>query len=48
MDKHEIIIEWTGPFDYQEVIDKMKDGGNDPEYDGNDYGLYKIYGKHIL
>jgi hypothetical protein len=48
MDEHEIIIEWAGPFDYQEVIDKMKDGGKNPEYDGNDYGLYQIYGKHIL
>jgi hypothetical protein len=48
MDQHQIIIEWAGPFNYQEVIDKMKDGGKNPEYDGNDYGLYQIYGKHIL
>jgi hypothetical protein len=48
MDEHKIIIEWAGPFEYQDVIDKMKDGGKYPEYDGNDYGLYQIYGKHIL
>ena len=45
---HEIKIEWEGPFSAKEVIEGMDDEGNPPDYDGEDYGLYQIYGKHIL
>jgi len=42
---HKIEIEWEGPFKVEEVINKMTDEGESPEY-GNDYGLYQIYGDH--
>ena len=45
---HEIKIKWEGPFEVEEIIEKMNDEGHPPDYDGNDYGLYQIYGKHIL
>lgn len=45
---HQIAIEWQGPFEVSEVIDNMNDEGDPPEYAGDDYGLYQIYGKHIL
>ncbi|MFQ5329388.1 MAG: GNAT family N-acetyltransferase [Thermodesulfobacteriota bacterium] len=45
---HKIEIEWEGPFGVEEVITRMTDEGESPEYDGNDYGLYQIYGEHIL
>jgi GNAT superfamily N-acetyltransferase len=45
---HKIEIEWEGPFEVEEVINEMTDEGKSPEYDGNDYGLYQIYGEHIL
>jgi hypothetical protein len=48
MERYEIKIEWDGPFSVEEVIDKMIDGGEKPDWDGNDYGLYQIYGRHIL
>ena len=48
MELHEIVIEWEGPLSVQEVIANKTDGGEEPEWDGNDYGLYQIYGKHIL
>ena len=35
-------------FEVEEIIEKMNDEGHPPDYDGNDYGLYQIYGKHIL
>jgi len=44
----EIEIEWEGPLDLEEIIKEKTDGGKSPDYDGNDYGLYQIYGKHIL
>lgn len=44
---HEIKIEWKGPCDPEEVVEKMNDEGVDPEY-GDDYGLYQIYGRHLL
>lgn len=39
---------WSGPFTRESVISGFTDGGRAPEYDGEDYGLYQIYGKHIL
>lgn len=50
MHKKRIIkIDWKGPYGCQEVIDRMKDGGSKRNHwSGNDYGLYQIYGKHIL
>lgn len=48
MDRYEIKIEWDGPFSLKEVVEKMDDAGQPPDYEGKDYGLYQIYGKHIL
>jgi len=48
MDRHEIVIEWEGPLTVDEVIDNKNDEGIEPECDGKDYGLYKIYGRHLL
>jgi len=48
MDVCEIQIDWQGPFSVEEVIKKMDDEGASPNYDGEDYGLYQIYGTHIL
>lgn len=45
---HRITIEWEGPFTLANVIKKYDDGGEYPQYDGKDYGLYQIYGRHIL
>lgn len=45
---HRITIEWEGPFTLDHVINKCDDGGEHPHYDGKDYGLYQIYGRHIL
>jgi hypothetical protein len=45
---HRITIEWEGPFTLDHVIKKYDDGGEHPHYDGKDYGLYQIYGRHIL
>jgi len=40
---------WEGPYSWLEVVRKMKDGGNKRNgWSGRDYGLYQIYGKHIL
>ena len=46
--EYEIKIQWEGPFSLNEVIQKMIDSGEDPDWDGKDYGLYQIYGRHIL
>ena len=46
--KLNIRIEWVGPFSVERVIKEMGRGGQNPEWDGEDYGLYQIYGKHIL
>jgi hypothetical protein len=48
MTEYKIKIQWEGPFGLNEVIQKMIDGGEDPDWDGEDYGLYQIYGRHIL
>ena len=45
---HIIKIEWEGPVTLTKVIKKKNDGGKKPNYAGNDYGLYQIYGTHIL
>lgn len=44
----EIRIEWSGPLTVDDVINTLTDGGHKPEWDGNDYGLHRIYGRHIL
>jgi hypothetical protein len=48
MKTYEIKIEWDGPFKVAEVINKMNRAGQAPLWDGEDYGLYQIYGEHIL
>jgi hypothetical protein len=49
MAEYEIKIDWSGPYRINEVIDTMNDGGSEANgWDGNDYGLYQIYGRHIL
>ena len=48
MNTLKIEIEWEGPFSLQKVIDKKNDAGKPKEWDGDDYGLYQIYGDHIL
>jgi hypothetical protein len=41
-------IVWNGPFGREAVISRFKEEGRPPDYDGEDYGLYQIYGTHIL
>ena len=41
-------IVWHVPYTPEQVIAQLTDGGSPPGYDGEDYGLYQIYGKHIL
>jgi hypothetical protein len=48
VETYEIKIEWEGPFSLREVISTKNDGGEKPDWCGNDYGLYQIYGWHIL
>ena len=49
MEPYEIEIKWDGPFRIEEVIEEMDNAGDPPDYEeGEDYGLYQIYGKHIL
>ncbi len=48
MKSYEIKIEWDGPFKVGEVIEKMNRAGDAPLWDGEDYGLYQIYGEHTL
>lgn len=43
-----LAVEWSGPFTLETVLSEFTDGGKPPEYNGRDYGLYQIYGKHIL
>jgi hypothetical protein len=45
---YQISIHWEGPLTLAQVIKKYNDGGDPPRYDGKDYGLYQIYGRHIL
>ena len=46
--KLKLTINWEGPYSLSDVILKMIDGGRPPHYDGEDYGIYQIYGRHIL
>ena len=39
---------WEGPFKPGQVISQLTDAGKPPDYDGNDYGLYQIYGRHLI
>lgn len=49
MAKYEIQITWEGPYTCEKVIKELTDGGNKKNnWDGEDYGVYQIYGKHIL
>ena len=41
-------IVWQGPYTPEQVVSELNDGGSPPGYDGGDYGLYQIYGKHVL
>lgn len=41
-------IQWSGPFTPIKIIERFSGGGYPPDYNGDDYGLYQIYGKHIL
>ncbi|MFH1082987.1 MAG: hypothetical protein V1751_06315 [Pseudomonadota bacterium] len=43
-----ITIQWSGPYTVKRIIKEMTKGGRYPDYDGDDYGLYQIYGTHIL
>jgi hypothetical protein len=43
-----LIVEWSGPYALALVLKDFNDGGKSPEYNGRDYGLYQIYGKHVL
>jgi hypothetical protein len=44
----ELDVSWSGPFSWKNVITRFNDFGRAPDYDGEDYGLYQIYGKHLL
>jgi hypothetical protein len=49
MEKHIIKINWEGPWTVKEIIQKNNHGGTKQDnWAGRDYGLYKIFGKHIL
>lgn len=39
---------WEGPFKATEIISQLTDAGTAPTYDGSDYGVYQIYGRHII
>ena len=41
-------IQWKGPYKLTEVVEQFTDAGEAPGYEGEDYGLYQIYGRHIL
>lgn len=41
-------VEWKGPFRPKTVVDRFTHTGERPDFSGNDYGLYQIYGRHIL
>jgi len=44
----DLTIDWKGPYALDQVIHNLTDSGDYPGYDGEDYGLYQIYGEHIL
>ncbi len=41
-------VKWEGPFTPAEVRARYVNGGSAPRWEGPDYGLYQIYGKHIV
>ena len=43
----QLSISWKGPFTSHE-IQRFNEVSVAPDYDGEDYGLYQIYGRHIL
>jgi hypothetical protein len=43
----QLSISWQGPFTSRQV-QRFNDGGVAPDYEGEDYGLYQIYGRHVL
>ena len=43
-----LTIRWSGPFSRNLVLSRFNDEGPAPDFDGKDYGLYQIYGTHIL
>lgn len=43
-----LLISWKGPYKPADVIQNLSDGGSAPNYEGEDYGLYQIYGRHVL
>jgi hypothetical protein len=45
---YQIKIDWEGPLSIEKVIRFKNDGDSHPEYEGEDYGLYQIYGNHIV
>jgi len=44
----QLSIKWKGPYKLKQVVAELNDAGSPPGWDGDDYGLYQIYGKHIL
>ena len=43
-----LTVEWSGSYQFDDVLKGFNDGGIPSLYDGIDYGLYQIYGNHIL
>lgn len=41
-------ISWDGPYRPHKVVKTLTDSGDAPDYAGEDYGLYQIYGRHKL
>ena len=49
MRKHQIGIHWEGPLTVKDVIrNKNHAGTKRDNWAGKDYGIYQIYGRHIL
>lgn len=44
----EIKIAWEGPLAVPAIIKEFDRAGSAPDWDGEDYGVYQIYGRHIL
>lgn len=43
-----IPVLWEGPYKPDEVVRQLNHGGAPPNYAGEDYGIYQVYGLHIL
>ncbi|MCG2713436.1 MAG: hypothetical protein L6308_01130 [Candidatus Omnitrophica bacterium] len=48
MEKYIIEINWEGFLNIEEVIRGKNSAGREPDWLGRDYGVYQIYGHHIL